>query len=90
LQHDGGAIRGRRPAKEARMHAGQRVRLKPDSRLVADRGVSPGCEGIVICAYEGRTPGLGQAQRADVRFEGRVLWSVPSDQLEPMRDARAA
>jgi hypothetical protein len=72
------------------MHAGQKVRLKADSRLVADRGVPSNCEGIVICAYETRAPGAAKGVRADVRFEGRVLWGVPSDQLEPARDARAA
>jgi hypothetical protein len=78
------------PMQESKMHPGQKVRLKAGSRLAADRGVAPNCEGIVICAYETRTPGRMQAKRVDVRFDGRVLWGVPFDQLEAQRDAQAA
>jgi hypothetical protein len=65
----------------------QKVRLKPDSPVARQLGVSTDSVGTVICRYRILREGELAPDRLDVRFDERhVAWGVPEKEFEAIRD----
>jgi hypothetical protein len=70
------------------MIAGQRIRLRPQSRLAREWSIPANSEGTLICRYQILARDL-KPDRLDVRFNSRlVVWGAPASEFEPTDDAQ--
>jgi hypothetical protein len=63
------------------MTPGQRVRVRPASRMAQRKDIPAEALGVVICSYRVRSR-LGEPERVDVRLSNTTLWGVPPDEFE--------
>ena len=65
------------------MIVGQRVRLRPRSRLAHEWNIPPEAEGTLICEYQVRARNFALPDRLDVRFSQKlVVWGAPAAEFE--------
>ena len=65
------------------MIVGQRVRLRPRSRLAREWDIPPGAEGTLLCEYQIRARTFALPDRLDVRFSQKlVVWGAPAAEFE--------
>jgi hypothetical protein len=72
------------------MHAGCKVRLKPNSPLGSQLKIPREAQGAVLCRYR-LLRGGAAAHRLDVRFGPElVVWGAPDDQFETVEEDKPA
>jgi hypothetical protein len=65
------------------MHAGQKVRVKPASRIARDWNIPREALGTVICRYRLLKDKTVAPDRLDVRFSPKlVVWGAPDKEFE--------
>jgi hypothetical protein len=70
------------------MITGQRIRLRPQSRLASEWSLPANAEGTLICHYQILAGDLAP-DRLDVRFNSRlVVWGAPAVEFEPIEDSQ--
>jgi hypothetical protein len=70
------------------MVIGQRIRLRPQSRLAREWNIPPDTEGTLICRYQILARDLAP-DRLDVRFNARlVVWGAPAVEFEAIEDSQ--
>jgi hypothetical protein len=68
------------------MITGQRIRLRPQSRLAREWSIPAYAEGTLICRYQILARDLAP-DRLDVRFNSRlVVWGAPAAEFETIDD----
>jgi hypothetical protein len=82
LRHRAEPCSGRCPDLEASVPFGQRIRLRPASRLAREWDIPPQAEGTLICRYH-LTRAFPAPERLDVRFGPKlVVWGAPAGEFE--------
>jgi hypothetical protein len=70
------------------MITGQRIRLRPQSRLAREWNIPNNAEGTLICRYQILARDFAP-DRLDVRFNSRlVVWGAPAAEFEPIEDSQ--
>jgi hypothetical protein len=68
------------------MSTGERIRLRPQSRLAREWSIPDSTEGTLICRYQILARDLAP-DRLDVRFNSRlVVWGAPAAEFETIDD----
>jgi hypothetical protein len=68
------------------MIVGQRIRLRPQSRLAREWSIPDNAVGTLICRYQVLARDF-TPDRLDVRFNSRlVVWGAPASEFEPIED----
>ena len=79
---------GGSPAAETSMIAGQRIRLRPQSRLAREWNIPDNAEGTLVCRCRILARDLAP-DRLDVHFNSRlVVWGAPAAEFEPIEDSQ--
>jgi hypothetical protein len=64
------------------MTPGQRVRVRPASRIAQNHDAPAEAHGVVVCSYRVRS-----RERVDVRLTSHTtLWGAPADEFEIVED----
>jgi hypothetical protein len=73
---------------EAIMNVGQKVRVRPASRVARDWKIPRDAQGTVICKYRLLKESQAAPDRLDVRFSPRiVVWGAPEEAFEEIGPA---
>jgi hypothetical protein len=69
---------------ETTVITGQRIRLRPHSRLAREWSIPDNAHGTLICSYQVLARDFAP-DRVDVRFNSRlVVWGAPAAEFEPI------
>ena len=65
------------------MHAGRKVRVRPDSPVARELGIPPDAQGTVICRYRILKDSQTAPDRLDVRFSPQlIVWGASEREFE--------